>query len=195
MKEKKELTLTNALVSIILLYIAFTMIFGTTFSLIMSLISRFLPNMLNIILAVAISILMMYFAWKLSVLITFKNKECSGLEIKKITRGLVIFLIVMTIISGGYDIYSAKVHIEEQYSNTFLEDKDVQAAFTPEELQARAEQNNKDAAESKKQSYLIIVTENILSLIINLLIFSLVPKKMLEKYDGVVEIEKNISKE
>lgn len=195
MKEKKELTLTNALVSIILLYIAFTMIFGTTFSLIMSLISGFLPNMLNIILAVAISILMMYFAWKLSVLITFKNKECSGLEIKKITRGLVIFLIVMTIISGGYDIYSAKVHIEEQYSNTFLEDKDVQAAFTPEELQARAEQNNKDAAESKKQSYLIIVTENILSLIINLLIFSLVPKKMLEKYDGVVEIEKNISKE
>lgn len=195
MKEKKELTLTNALVSIILLYIAFTMIFGTTFSLIMSLISGFLPNMLNIILAVAISILMMYFAWKLSVLITFKNKECSGLEIKKITRSLVIFLIVMTIISGGYDIYSAKVHIEEQYSNTFLEDKDVQAAFTPEELQARAEQNNKDAAESKKQSYLIIVTENILSLIINLLIFSLVPKKMLEKYDGVVEIEKNISKE
>mgnify|MGYP003369570971 CR=1 FL=1 len=195
MKEKKELTLTNALVSIILLYIAFTMIFGTTFSLIMSLISRFLPNMLNIILAVAISILMMYFAWKLSVLITFKNKECSGLEIKKITRGLVIFLIVMTIISGGYDIYSAKVHIEEQYSNTFLEDKDVQSAFTPEELQARAEQNNKDAAESKKQSYLIIVTENILSLIINLLIFSLVPKKMLEKYDGVVEIEKNINKE
>lgn len=195
MKEKKELTLTRALVSIIILYTVFTMIFGATFSLIMSLISRFLPNMLNIILAVAISILMMYFAWKLSVLITFKNKECSGLEIKKITTGLVIFLIVMTIISGGYDIYSAKVHIEEQYSNTFLEDKDVQSAFTPEELQARAEQNNKDAAESKKQSYLIIVTENILSLIINLLIFSLVPKKMLEKYDGVVEIEKNINKE
>ena len=66
---------------------------------------------------------------------------------------------------------------------------------TPLGLSIRSVGENKDAAESKKQSYLIIVTENILSLIINLLIFSLVPKKMLEKYDGVVEIEKNINKE
>lgn len=195
MKEKKELTSIKAIISIIICYFIFTILFGAVYSLVMSAIASFLPNMVNIILAVVISILMMFFAWKLSIIVTLKNKDCDGLETKKIVKVLVIFLVIMSVISTVYDLYNTKVNIENQYSNSFLEDRDIQDAFTPEELQERANQNDTDKAEAKKYSYSLIITENVLSLIINLLIFSLVPKKALEKYDGVKEMEKNISKE
>mgnify|MGYP003543241494 CR=1 FL=1 len=73
MKEKKELTSIKAIISIIVCYFIFTILFGAVYSLVMSAIASFLPNMVNIILAVVISILMMFFAWKLSIIVTLKN--------------------------------------------------------------------------------------------------------------------------
>lgn len=198
MKEKKELTVVKAVVLLIVLYTVFTWIFTVGVGLLMQVLGKFITfNTLTIIptiIALVVSLLMMCLSWKLSVDITFKNKDCNGLDLKKVTTIIMIVLAVMSVITMVYDIYMMRESLEKQYSNAFLEDKDVVAAFTPEELQERANQNNETKAEIKKQTYPLVVMQNVLSLAINLLIFSLVPKKMIEKYDGVIEIEKNMSK-
>lgn len=193
MKEKRELTVVKAVALLIVLYIVFTTLFSLIMELIFS-ISPSLPGILPTVIAVILSIVMMCLAWKLSVLVTFRNKDCNGIEIKKIVWSVIIILTIMSAISMIFDLVTLKNDLEEQYSNAFLEDKDVVASFTQEELQERAAENENLEAEAKKQGYSLIVIQNILSLFINLLIFSLIPKKMLEKYDGVTEIEKNIER-
>lgn len=198
MKEKKELTVVRTVVLLIVLYTVFTWIFSLGFSLLTEFLVKFItfqvPTIIPTIIALVVSILMMCLSWKLSVDVTFKNKDCSGLNLKKVTTIIIIVLAIMTVITMIYDICIMRENLEKQYSNAFLEDRDVVAAFTPEELQERANQNNEMKAEIKKQTYPLIIMQNGLSLAINILIFSLVPKKMIAKYDGVAEIEKNISK-
>lgn len=198
MKEKKELTVVKAVVLLIVLYTIFTWVFSRVFSLLAEGLASFLTfqisTIIPMILAVVISILLMCLSWKISVFLTFRNKNHDGLDVKKVAIIIVIILAIMSVITMIYDIYLMNESIEQQYSNDFLEDRDVVAAFTPEELQERANQNDENKEEIKKQTYPLIIMQNILSLGINLLIFSLVPKKMMAKYDGIAEIEKNVSK-
>lgn len=195
MKERKELTQGKAVALIILIYTILTIVFGTVYTLIIGLVARFLLNIIILsTISVIASIAIIYFSWKISIMITFKNRTSTGLDSKKMTRYFAIFLILVSVVSITYDIYSTKVKIEDQFSNSFLEDKDVVNAFSEEELQQRANENNENMRKSKQQSYLSIITMNTLSLIINLLVLSVISKKTIDKYDGVIEIEKNIKK-
>lgn len=193
MKEKKVLSQGKAIASIIIIYTILTIIFGAMYSLLGPLLSRIIRNMVILsTISVVLSIVIIYFSWKLSIMITFRNGSSSGLKAKKITKYLALFLIVISVISMAYDVYRSTVVIEEEYSNAFLEDKDVVAAFTQEELQARANENNAGKAIAQKQTYISIVVMGSLALIINLLILSMVSKKTIEKYNGVIEIEKRM---
>lgn len=193
MEERKELSQGKAVGLIIIIYAILTIIFGTIYSLLGLLVSKISGNVIILsTISVMLSIAIIYFSWKLSIMITFKNRSSSGLDAKKITKYLAIFVIGMSIISMAYDVYNSKIAIEEQFSNSFLEDKDVVSAFTQEELQERANENIENMNMSKKQTYTSIFVMGILALGINLLILNIVAKKNIEKYNGVVQIEKNI---
>lgn len=193
MEERKELSQGKAVGLIIITYAILTIIFGTIYSLLGLLVSKISGNVIILsTISVMLSIAIIYFSWKLSIMITFKNRSSSGLDAKKITKYLAIFVIGMSIISMAYDVYNSKIAIEEQFSNSFLEDKDVVSAFTQEELQERANENIENMNMSKKQTYTSIFVMGILALGINLLILNIVAKKNIEKYNGVVQIEKNI---
>lgn len=192
MKNKKELTVGKATAYIIILYSIFTIILGYVFILISSWFNNIIlsQGIVSTIITVVFSIFMMYLSWKLSVLVVLKKKSTDGLDTKKVIRNIIIFIVLLSVISMIYDLYEAKANIDRQYSNDFLEDRDVIAAFTQEELQERANLNNLSAKESAKHIYPFIIGENVLSILINLLIINLVPKKMLESHDGITKIEK-----
>lgn len=192
MENKKELTVGKATLFIIILYSVFTIILGYVFVLISIWLNNILPiqELVATIITVVFSILMMYISWKLSVLLVLRKKSTDGLDTKKVIRNIIIFIVLLSAISMIYDLYEAKLNIDRQYSNDFLEDRDVIAAFTQEELQERANLNDLSAKESAKHIYPLIIGENVLSIFINILIISLVPKKMLESHDGIIKIEK-----
>ncbi len=196
MKEKKELTTGKAAVYILILYSIFTCVLGVVFAVINNLAMRYLPVVVGSIISVITSIALIYAAWELSVILTLKNRNTDGLDIKKIIRFLILFIIVIGVISTGADIYRSieAINNDKTYSKDFLQDKDVIAAVSQEQLQERANEIDRRKAEVQKAMYTSVIMENVVGIVINVILITLVPKARLEKYDGVAQMEKSVSK-
>jgi len=196
MKERKELTTGKATAYILILYSIFTSVLGIVFAVINNLAMRYLPPVVGSIISVVISIALIYAAWELSVILTLKNRNIDGLDIKKIIRFMILFIVITSVISMGMDIYrhTESINNDKTYSKDFLQDKDVIAAVSQEQLQERANEIDRKKAEVQKAIYTSAIMENVVGMVINIIIITLVPKARLEKYDGVAQMEKSASK-
>lgn len=191
MKKRKELTQGKAIVLIIVMYSIITLALGTMYSILAGVLTKYINSMVILSsISVICSIIIIYTAWNLSIMFVLKNRETIGIDTKKTILCFSIFLVIISTISVIFDIYTVKNEIEVQYKIIAIDDADLEEEHDDYEMQEIRDERNKKMLETKKKTYSSVIIMDILGLIINLLMVNIITQKMVEKYDGVIEIEK-----